>query len=77
MQILHNFYLFTEQQHIKPSNVISMQIERFVMLYDNSYSYLCLLPMCHKLRNASRFCMENECHTLPLYLPMIFVSLKT
>jgi len=30
VQIKYNFYLFTEQQHIKPPNLISMQIARCV-----------------------------------------------
>jgi len=66
VQILHNFYLFTEQQHIKPPNVISMQIERFVMLYDNSCSYLCLLPMCHKLGTHHVFTWRMNATLFPI-----------
>jgi len=52
---------------------IYSQIERFVMLYDNSCSYLRLLVICHKLRNTTSFYMENECPILALYFRMIFV----
>jgi len=30
-----NFYFFTEQQYIKLPSLISIQIARYVMLYDN------------------------------------------